>query len=120
MTRAPICKCLLHALWINLLCPIKGRVITKENLISNEKNGAAVANVNRRIVHNFGINMLLEHFNLQKDIPLQTVIDNMYNPNFESETMNDVAIALANDILLLVTNGLEHTSLFFQRKFLRP
>ena len=93
-----------------LVTPIKGRVITKENLISNEKNGAAVANVNRRIVHNFGINLLLEHFNLQKDIPLQTVIDNMYNPNFESETMNDVAIALANDILLLVTNGLEYTS----------
>ncbi len=90
--------------------PIKGRVITKENLISNEKNGQAVTNVNRRIVHNFGINLLLEHFNLQKDIALQTVIDNMHNPNFESETMNDVAIALANDILLLVTNGLEHTS----------
>lgn len=93
-----------------LVVPIKGRVITKENLISNEKNGEAVANVNRRIVHNFGINMLLEHFNLQKDIPLQTVIDNMYDPNFESDTMNDVAIALANDILLLVTNGLEYTS----------
>lgn len=100
-----------------LVVPINGRVITKENLISNEKNGEAVTNVNRRIVHNFGINMLLEHFNLQKDIPLQTVIDNMYNSNFESDTMNDVAIALANDILLLVTNGLEYTSYSTSQNF---
>lgn len=93
-----------------LVAPMQGRVITKENLISNEQAGAAVESVNRRIVHNFGINLFLKHFNLQKNIPLQTVIDNAYNPNFEADTMNDVAIALANDILLLATNGLEYES----------
>jgi hypothetical protein len=93
-----------------LVTPIKGRSITKKNLVSNEQNGGAVANVNRRIVHNFGINLYLKNISMQKDIPLQTVIDNLYNPNFESETMADVATALANDILLLATNGLEYAS----------
>lgn len=93
-----------------LVTPIKGRSVTKKNLISNEQKGGEVNSVNRRIVHNFGINLYLKHINLQKDIPLQTVIDNLYNENFETETMDDVAIALANDILLLVTNGIEYDS----------
>lgn len=93
-----------------LVTPVQGRAITKKNLVSNEQNGAAVATVNRRIVHNFGINLYLKNINLQKDIPLQTVVNNLYNPNFYAETMNDVATALANDILLLATNGLEYTS----------
>jgi hypothetical protein len=93
-----------------LVVPIEGKSITKKNLVSNEQNGGAVATVNRRIVHNFGINLYLKNINLQKDIPLQTVVNNMYNPSFEAETMSDVAIALANDILLLATNGLEYAS----------
>jgi hypothetical protein len=93
-----------------LVVPIQGRSITKENLVSNEQAGTAVTTVNRRIVHNFGINLFLKNIHLQKNIPLQTVIDNLYNPNFETETMNDVAIALANDILLLATNGLEYAA----------
>ena len=93
-----------------LVTPVKGRSITKKNLVSNEQNGGAVSNVNRRIVHNFGINLYLKNISMQKDIPLQTVIDNLYNPNFESETMADVATALANDILLLATNGLNMPS----------
>lgn len=93
-----------------LVEPIQGRSVTKKNLISNEQKGGEVSSVNRRIVHNFGINLYLKNVNLQKDIPLQTVIDNLYNPSFESDTMNDVAIALANDILLLVTNGIEYDS----------
>ena len=75
-----------------LVVPIEGRSITKKNLVSNEQNGGAVATVNRRIVHNFGINLYLKNINLQKDIPLQTVMNNLYNPSFESETMSDVAI----------------------------
>ena len=63
-----------------LVTPVKGRSITKKNLVSNEQNGGAVANVNRRIVHNFGINLYLKNISMQKDIPLQTVIDNLYNP----------------------------------------
>lgn len=93
-----------------LVTPVQGRAITKENLVSNEQNGGAVTTVNRRIVHNFGVNLYLKNFHMQKDIPLQTVIDNLYNPSFYAETMNDVAIALANDILLLAINGLEATS----------
>lgn len=89
-----------------IVVPIEGRVITSKNLISNEKKGGAVSNVNRRIVHTFGVKLLLENFNCQKNIPLQTVVDNMYNPNFESDTMRDVAIAIANDILLLAVNGI--------------
>jgi hypothetical protein len=90
-----------------LVTPIEAKAITKKNLISYEQNGATTGvTVNRRIVHNFGIDLYLRHVQLQKDIPLQTVIDNLHNPGWEQGVLNDVAIALANDILLLVMNGL--------------
>ena len=89
-----------------LVVPVKGTAITQKNLISNEQNGGQVTNINRRIVHNFGVNLFLRHCQLQKDIPLQTVIDNLYNPGWEQSVINDVAIALGNDILLLAINGL--------------
>lgn len=93
-----------------LVVPVNGRVITRKNLISNEQKGSAVSNINTRIVHTFGINLYLKNINLRKDIALQTVVNNLYNPNFYADTMNDVAVALSNDILLLVTNGLEYAS----------
>ena len=93
-----------------LVTPIEAKAITKKNLISYEQNGATTGiTVNRRIVHNFGINLYLRHVQLQKDIPLQTIIDNLHNPGWENGVLSDVAIALANDILLLVMNGLGGT-----------
>lgn len=89
-----------------LVTPVEGTAITQKNLISNEQNGGTVSVINRRIVHNFGVNMYLKHCQLQKDIPLQTVIDNLHNPGWEASVINDVAIALGNDILLLAINGL--------------
>lgn len=89
-----------------LVTPVEGTAITQKNLISNEQLGGTVASINRRIVHNFGVNMYLRHSQLQKDIPLQTVIDNLHNPGWEQSVINDVAIALGNDILLLALNGL--------------
>jgi len=89
-----------------LVTSVQAKAITSKNLISNEQNGATVSVINKRIVHNFGINLYLKHCQLQKDIPLQTVIDNLWNPGFETEVMNDVATALSNDILLLAMNGL--------------
>lgn len=89
-----------------LVTPVKGTAITQKNLISNEQLGGQVSVINRRIVHNFGVNLYLRHSQLQKDIPLQTVIDNLYNPGWEQDVINDVAIALGNDILLLALNGL--------------
>ena len=89
-----------------LVTPIQATAITSENLISNEQLGSAVSVINKRIVHNFGINLYLRHVQLQTDIPLQTVIDNLYNPGWEANTINNVAIALANDIYRLVINGI--------------
>jgi hypothetical protein len=89
-----------------LVTPVEGTAITQKNLISNEQLGSTVSVINRRIVHNFGVNMYLRHAQLQKDIPLQTVIDNLHNPGWEQGVINDVAIALGNDILLLALNGL--------------
>lgn len=89
-----------------LVVPVEGKAITQKNLISNEINGAAVAVINRRIVHNFGIELYLRHAQLQKDIPYQTVIDNLENPGWDREVLNDVSIALGNDILILALMGL--------------
>jgi len=89
-----------------LVTPVEGTAITQKNLISNEQNGGTVSVINRRIVHNFGVNLFLKHVQLQKDIPLQSVIDNLYNPGWEQSVIDDVAIALGNDILLLALNGL--------------
>lgn len=90
-----------------LVVPIEAKSITRKNLISYEQAGSTSGvNANRRIVHNFGINLYLKHVQLQKDISLQAVKDNLYNPSWEAGVINDVAVALSNDILLLVTNGL--------------
>jgi len=89
-----------------LVTPVEGKAITRKNLISNEQKGGEVSVINRRIVHNFGVNLYLRHTQLQKDIPLQTVIDNLHNPGWETQVINDVATALGNDILLLALNGL--------------
>lgn len=89
-----------------IVTPVKGTAITQKNLISNEQLGGQVEVINRRIVHNFGVNMFLRHCQLQKDIPLQTVIDNLHNPGWEQSVINDVAVSLGNDILLLAINGL--------------
>ena len=106
--KSPYLKLFNTRIVKSLVTDVKGTAITSKNLISNEQKGGAVAadKINRRIVHNFGINMWLKHSQLQKDIPLQTVIDNLHNPNFENEVLNDVAIALGNDILNLAINGL--------------
>jgi len=90
-----------------LVVPIEAKAITKKNLISNEQNGGTVSVINRRIIHNFGINLYLKHIQLQKDIPLQTVINNLYKPAWEQEVMNDIATAFANDLLLLIVNGVD-------------
>lgn len=89
-----------------LVVPVQAKAITQKNLISNEINGAAVAVINRRIVHNFGIELYLRHAQLQKDIPYQTVVDNLENPGWDREVLNDVQIALGNDILILALMGL--------------
>lgn len=86
--------------------PTRRRMITSENLISNEKAGSAVT-ANKRIIQHFKTDLLLENINLQFDLPLQTIIDNMYDRSFESDIMDDVVISLGNDILRLVVNGLE-------------
>jgi hypothetical protein len=93
----------------SLVTEVEGRAITQKNFISNEQNGGAVTTVNRRIVHNFGVNLFLRHAQTQKDIPLQTVIDNLHNPGWEQSVLNDVATAIGNDILLLALNGLGGT-----------
>lgn len=89
-----------------LVEPVEAKAITQKNLISNEIKGSAVTNVNRRIVHNFGIELYLRHAQLQKNIPYQTVIDNLENPGWDREVLNDVAISLGNDILILALLGL--------------
>lgn len=88
-----------------LVVPIEAKSITKKNLISNEQNGGAVSVINKRIVHNFGINLYLKHAQLQKDIPLQAVINNLYKPGWEASVIADIATALSNDVLLLCMNG---------------
>lgn len=92
-----------------IVVPVEARSITRKNLMSNEQSGKAVTTVNRRIINTFGINLQLKHLQMQVDIPLQTVIDNLRNPGWDAQQMNDFATALANDILLLVTQGLEGT-----------
>lgn len=104
--KSPYLKLFNTRIVKQLVTDVKGTAITSKNLISNEQKGGTVTTINRRIVHNFGINMWLKHAQLQKDIPLQTVVDNLYNPNFENEVLADVAIALGNDILSLAINGL--------------
>lgn len=104
--KSPYLKLFNTRIVKSLVTDVKGTAITSKNLISNEQKGGAVTTINRRIVHNFGINMWIKNAQLQKDIPLQTVIDNLHNPNFENEVLNDVAIALGNDILNLAINGL--------------
>lgn len=86
--------------------PTRRRMITAENLISNEKAGSEVT-ANKRIIQHFKTDLLLENFNLQFDLPLQTIVDNMYDRSFESNVMDDVVISLGNDILRLTINGLE-------------
>ena len=91
-----------------LVVPIQAKAIRKKNLFSRERNGGTSGlTINKRIVHNFGLNLQLQNIQLDHDIPLQTVIDNLWIPSWDAEVQNDVAISLSNDILLLVTNGLE-------------
>lgn len=104
--KSPYLKLFNTRIVKSLVTDVKGTAITSKNLVSNEQKGGAVTTINKRIVHNFGINMWLKNAQLHKDIPLQTVIDNLHNPNFENEVLNDVAIALGNDILNLAINGL--------------
>lgn len=89
-----------------LVEPVEGRAITQKNLISNEQAGGAVPDVNRRPVHNFGINLWLKHSQMQVDIPYQTVIDNLENPGWDDKFFSDVSVALGNDILMLALLGL--------------
>lgn len=107
--KSPYLKLFNTRIVKSLVTDVKGTAITSKNLISNEQKGSAVTTINKRIVHNFGINMWLKNAQLQKDIPLQTVIDNLHNPNFENEVLNDVATAIGNDILNLAINGLGGT-----------
>lgn len=105
--KSPFLKMFNSRIVNKLVTPIEGRAITRKNLISYEQNGSTSGiTPNRRIVHDFGVNLYLRHTQLQKDIPLQTIINNLYNPTWEAGVMNDIATAFSNDILLLVVNGL--------------
>jgi len=41
---------------------------------------------------------------------LQTIVDNLYERDFEAKVMDDITISLGNDILDIVINGLEKES----------
>lgn len=92
-----------------LVTPIDSSAITQKNLVSNEQAGFNVIN-DKRIVHNFGINLYLKHVQLPTSIPLQTVVNNLHNPNWTQEQVDKFAVALGNDILNLAINGLESQS----------
>lgn len=106
--KSPYLKMFNSRIVNKLVVPIEATAITSKNLISQEQYGAAIT-ANKRIVHNFGVNLSLKHCQLQKDIPLQTVINNLYNPAWEAKVISDVSTALSNDILLLCINGLGGT-----------
>lgn len=84
--------------------PIDGRAATRKNLKSNELAGEAVT-TDRGVIKTFGINYSLRPVSYEADLPLTAVINNLYNPNFVSEYLGDVELALANDIFLLLMLG---------------
>lgn len=92
-----------------LTVPTRRRRITRKNLVSNEQAGRNVIS-NNRIIQHFRTDLHLKNAHLHFQLPLQTIVDNLYERDFEAKVMDDITISLGNDILDIVINGLEKES----------
>lgn len=88
-----------------LTIPIDMRASLPEQLISTIRAGTQVGINRRELGAVFGMELYLLHVELQKDIPIQLIRNNLYNPNFEAEIDAMLNTELSNDFLRLATNG---------------
>jgi len=88
-----------------LTIPIDLRGSLPEQLVSSIRAGTQTGINSRELGAVFGVEMFLVHMELQKDIPIELIRNNLYNPNFEAEIDAMLNTELANDFLRLATNG---------------
>ena len=88
-----------------LTIPIDMRASLPEQLTSSIRAGTQSGINVRELGAVFGMELFLLHVELQKDIPIQLIRNNLYNPNFEAEIDAMLNTELANDFLRLATNG---------------
>ena len=88
-----------------LTIPIDLSASLPEQLTSSVRAGTQTSINVRELGAVFGIELFLLHVELQKDIPIQLIRNNLYNPNFVPEIDLKLSTELANDFLRLATNG---------------
>lgn len=88
-----------------LTIPIDMRASLPEQLTSSIRAGSQIGINRTELGAVFGIELYLLHVELQKDIPIELIRNNLYNPNFENELDEMLNTELANDFLRLATNG---------------